>query len=78
MLRKFTAVAGCLVFSGCIERVPEESFEVLPKGGFPRLGDVPDRPQLPSSEGRKKIENQLLLDREEARQEKQKVVEHLA
>lgn len=36
--------------SGCRDKLPEESFAVLPQGGFPKLGYVPDRPALPSAE----------------------------
>ena len=35
---------------GCQEQLPEESFSVLPQGGFPKLGHVPDRPTLPNPE----------------------------
>ena len=38
------------LLGGCRERLPEESFAVLPQGDFPKLGHVPDRPVLPAPE----------------------------
>lgn len=55
----FISIAFC---TGCAERLPEESFDILPTSGFPHLGYVPDRPQLPSLENLSQLEKKLTED----------------
>ncbi len=48
-----------LCVMGCSERLPEEDFQLLPTGDFPRLGDVPERPVLPKKEDLVALEKEL-------------------
>lgn len=55
----FTIFIVSLCVMGCSERLPEEDFQLFPTGGFPRLGDVPERPVLPKKEDLTALEKEL-------------------
>lgn len=61
---------------GCTSDIEDEQFELIP-GDFPKLRDVPCRPDHPSMGSFHDIENKLIQKREEALVDHQKNMNQL-
>lgn len=71
-MRQFLTFLGLTVLlCGCNQnKIPEEAFE-LPKGEYPKLVDVPNRPAYPSPQEVAAIQKNLESSRELALKERQ-------